>query len=620
MIVYMVTGVANAEAATSLSAATATSNARTAPRFSADARVRAVPPIAPGAIPEARPVAAPHTSRTTDASPSMTAAPARGPQALFAVLAAAAAAAAFAVWNRLRRPATPLSSQAIHVPLEECRIAMAATTGESSMSSALESLPVPPGPKQGPIRNLRDSISYLINPDRFIATRTDRYGPIFSTYLFFRPTVVVGGQPAVADFIAKEKKAKITRSTLPPTFEELHTAYGSLNMDSNGEEHQLLRRVFRDIFGPKAMEQYLPFVEEEMDVYVADLLERVKKDPEGPVYLVPELRTFSLNAFSKIFSEEGLTDEQVQLFDTYNTGLLALSKSAKPFVAAKEALATLVSDMRGRLDKYKARRDAPGSPQNLVLDAYIEAGCPDEQIATAMVLLIWGAYIETASLLVKSIVTMDRAGPEKEALISSILAESAEKEANWMQLRLTQGVVRESLRLNAPGGGGFRDSDIDFELAGYRIPAGTVVTADPRIGNRDASLFPEPEKFAPERWVPASGDATEPASKCPFAGSALNRGMGSWFPGGIGAHQCPGVPLAEAVGTMFLVKFLTAFKSWRTSGSGLTKAGDVKYVQVPIKIPVDDFGLVLQPRAQEGVSNGSGFAETRSPEALVTGA
>ena len=122
-------GVANAEAATSLSAATATSNARTAPRFSADARVRAVPPIAPGAIPEARPVAAPHTSRTTDASPSMTAAPARGPQALFAVLAAAAAAAAFAVWNRLRRPATPLSSQAIHVPLEECRIAMAATTG-----------------------------------------------------------------------------------------------------------------------------------------------------------------------------------------------------------------------------------------------------------------------------------------------------------------------------------------------------------------------------------------------------------------------------------------------------------------------------------------------------------
>lgn len=82
-------------------------------------------------------------------------------------------------------------------------------------------------------RNIRDSISYLRNPDRFVADRSAKLGPIFLSYQFFRPTVFLGGQKNVQQFISRtELKNSVVYPALPDTFLELHTKWGALNMDS----------------------------------------------------------------------------------------------------------------------------------------------------------------------------------------------------------------------------------------------------------------------------------------------------------------------------------------------------------------------------------------------------
>ena len=58
--------------------------------------------------------------------------------------------------------------------------------------------------RQGFLIGLRESLAYLLNPDGFIAARTEELGPVFGTTLFFRPTAVIGGLPAVDDFVARE--------------------------------------------------------------------------------------------------------------------------------------------------------------------------------------------------------------------------------------------------------------------------------------------------------------------------------------------------------------------------------------------------------------------------------
>lgn len=91
---------------------------------------------------------------------------------------------------------------------------------QSGLNAKKELKPLP-SRKPGPFRNIRDSISYLKDPDGFIKTRVSELGPVFQTHVFFRPTVIIGGREAVAEFIKKEVTGgSVQNSTLPEIFEE----------------------------------------------------------------------------------------------------------------------------------------------------------------------------------------------------------------------------------------------------------------------------------------------------------------------------------------------------------------------------------------------------------------
>ncbi len=72
--------------------------------------------------------------------------------------------------------------------------------------------------------------------------------------------------------------------------------------------------------------------------------------------------------------------------------------------------------------------------------------------------------------------------------------------ADLPRLSYTELVVKESMRLYPPAWGIGRRAIEDFELSGYRIPAGTNVFLMQWLTHRDARFFPEPERFEPERW------------------------------------------------------------------------------------------------------------------------
>lgn len=465
----------------------------------------------------------------------------------------------------------------------------------------LSTLPTPPGHKPGTFRNLRDSISYIINPERFIANRSEIFGPVFLTNIFFKPTVVIGGQVAVKDFIEKEFKGKIIQSSLPDTFSELHTEYGALNLDSTGNEHKHLRKFFNKVLSPDSVETFMKDIDSEIDAYMIELKQRVAKDPDLKVYLTPELSKFCLNIFARIFSGASLTDDQVDDFVAYNNGLLSLSKNSRSWRLAYEALNRLKKEMSSRHNQSQEVSTKDNNETDKIVNeayAFLLQNYPREKQSEAVgmskTLMIWGAYIECASLMIKSLDVFEKLDEtERSQMISNIIDESNSPQNKGL---LARGVVRESLRLNPPAGGGFRVSDVDVEVAGFRIPAGTVVSADPRIGNLDNSLFPNASRTSPERWIPKDSSLPTLESSCPLKGTALNKGAGSWFPGGIGAHQCPGVPFSEAIAASFLIKFLQSFDKWEKV-SGVNSKGDTKYNLMPIKIPVDEFAISVHPRS-----------------------
>ena len=477
---------------------------------------------------------------------------------------------------------------------------------ESTVKDAAEleriaALPLPPSRKPGPFRGLRESISHMSNGKRFVRKRAEELGGVFLSTVFFQPTVVIGGQEAVKEFVSgSELKNQVIHPGLPETFTELHTKWGALNLDANDELFKEARLLFSDVFSRTSLEEYTGIIDNEMDLYIQELKKRILANPNDEIFLVQELEELSLQIFSKIFSGEGLSEEHSQMFRDYNAALLALPFEKKKFEKGQFALKALKEEMLARYKKSKTAGSETAGHYYFQLLEGREGFDNDDRICSGMVLFVWGAYVECTALMVDSLVTINEYDPgHAEIVLEEFQAQESREDlsssdlAFWSGLNYNLGVLRETLRLVPPGGGTPRYSKEDFEFRGYRIPAGTSVILDPRIGNTDPNLFVNPEEFKPSRWVKESSKLS--TSKCPLQGTALKLGFGSWFPGGFGAHQCPGVPLAELTSKMFLAKTVKEFDSW-SFGSGTDRNGKVKYEEVPVKIPVSNLGVTFSLR------------------------
>ena len=112
-------------------------------------------------------------------------------------------------------------------------------------------------------------------------------------------------------------------------------------------------------------------------------------------------------------------------------------------------------------------------------------------------------------------------------------------------LPYSEGVIKESMRLYPPAWGVGRTVVKEFELGGYRIPAGANVVMSQWVQHRDGRFFPDPEKFDPGRW------STEASRKLPkFA----------YFPFGAGPRQCIGASFAMMEGVLLLAAMAQRFQ------------------------------------------------------------
>jgi cytochrome P450 len=85
-------------------------------------------------------------------------------------------------------------------------------------------------------------------------------------------------------------------------------------------------------------------------------------------------------------------------------------------------------------------------------------------------------------------------------------------------LPYTEKVIRESLRLYPPAWMTARRAINHYEVAGYIVPARSIVMMSQYVVHRDARYFPEPLRFDPERWTQEFKAALPKYAYFPFGG------------------------------------------------------------------------------------------------------
>ncbi|WP_166482606.1 cytochrome P450 [Scytonema sp. UIC 10036] len=97
--------------------------------------------------------------------------------------------------------------------------------------------------------------------------------------------------------------------------------------------------------------------------------------------------------------------------------------------------------------------------------------------------------------------------------------------ADLPQLRYTEAIALEALRLYPPVWFSERVALENTEIAGYPVPKGTWVYASQWSVHRNPDFFPDPEKFHPNRWED---------------GLAKRLPLGAYFPFSLGGRTCIG--------------------------------------------------------------------------------
>jgi cytochrome P450 len=115
------------------------------------------------------------------------------------------------------------------------------------------------------------------------------------------------------------------------------------------------------------------------------------------------------------------------------------------------------------------------------------------------------------------------------------------------QLRYTEMVFAESMRIYPPAWAMGRQSTAPLALGPYRFPAKTYFFFSQYVMQRDPEYFPDPLRFDPERFTPEAK-----AARPRFA----------YFPFGGGGRQCIGESFAWMEGVLILA---TIAQRWRLS-------------------------------------------------------
>ncbi|MBD0319362.1 MAG: cytochrome P450 [Gemmatimonadetes bacterium] len=197
------------------------------------------------------------------------------------------------------------------------------------------------------------------------------------------------------------------------------------------------------------------------------------------------------------------------------------------------SLLELAEELEGAVLEHLARvraGAAPGHGYSMLVQAADETGVMgDRELVGNALSLFLAGHDSVASALASALVLLalhPRVAADLADELHGVLGGAPPRVEELDRLPLLNGVVLETLRLFPPGPWAKRVAVAPAEVGPFAVAEGGLVIYSAYVTHRIPELYPEPQRFRPERW--------RGASPAPYA----------FIPFGAGQRQCIGHALA----------------------------------------------------------------------------
>jgi cytochrome P450 len=388
--------------------------------------------------------------------------------------------------------------------------------------------------------------------------------------LLWRRTVVVnepsGIKHVLLDNAANYRKSELMRRLLGP-------GLGRGLLTSDGEPWRRHRRIMAPSFDHRSIVGYAPLMVE----VAADLLAKWDALPDRAE---TDVATDMMHLTLQIISRAMFSSDSDEIVHIVAEGVERYQASMRPTLFDLLALPDFLTRIRRRrarkyfgkfdrvVDRLLAARSRPdGQPKDLLArliaarDEETGGGMTAEEVRDQVVTIFMAGHETTAVALTWTWYLLSQ-HPAVEgklhAELDAVLAGRTPGYDDLANLPYTRMVIEESMRLYPPAHTLARQAVAADEVLGVTVPAGGMVLIAPWLIHRKASLWPEHERFDPERFAPERS-----AGRPRFA----------YIPFGAGPRVCIGAAFAMTEAMLILALIAQRFSLRLTPGHPVEPQG-----------------------------------------------
>ena len=259
------------------------------------------------------------------------------------------------------------------------------------------------------------------------------------------------------------------------------------------------------------------------------------------------------------------------------------------YMAAIEQFEDLIAEMLAEKRDERSREGTGDDLISMLLGARDEEGerMTDEQVRDELVTMLFAGHETTAIALTYTWYLLGRNSEAARKLreeLDSVL-DAPPTAADLPELHYTEAVVKEAMRAYPPVPLIPREPTADVEIAGYRIPEGTMVLCPQVVAHRDERWWDDPQAFRPERWLDDAGEVEDGNGN-----GDGDRPEYAYFPFGGGPRRCIGAEFATVEAQLLLA---TLARKWDVE---LVSKEPLETTVGPTLLPMNDVEVVPRER------------------------